>query len=239
MSSMTDSPRWIYVIALLGVLCVGIGESQAQWRLKGPFNRFSVEAQVGIDFPISPDVESGNLGSYISAPSVQVGVRYMFTDLIGVRPVLGLHRFGSTGDKPTLKIRRLGLEGVVNLAEFLPAGNFRKPRVFNMLLHAGGHYGREYALDMSSSQSSSRIALGTLGMAGQYRFFPNNYTLRNIVFVVDVTGHATVAQTFNYDGSNQASQKAWKKLIPNAYFVTGSIGVQIYLGRHAHHVDWK
>lgn len=209
---------------------MGIQTANAQWRLEGPFNKFSLEMQTGIDFPLSPDPKSQSLANFITAPSFKVGVRYMFSDLLGIRPVYRYNAFRS-GNSTSLGIHQYGVDGILNLAEFLPAGNYREPRKINVLLHLGGSHGREVADDGSGTPERSRIAVGSAGITPQYRLS------RNVVLVLDLSGHASVKQSFGYDGSRGSiDASGW---MPNAYYMTGSVGLQVYLGKYADHMDWK
>src|SRR5690606_20978866 len=173
---------FVRFVRVLGVIVFGLLVAhlpvEAQWRMKGPFNRFSLEVQTGADFPIwlmtinDQNVKTGELQDplkHVGVPNFQAGLRYMFTDWVGVRPFYAQHRFqhtiDSTGLKSRYKMQLFGLEGVLNLAEVLPAGGYRNPRKWNVLLHVGAGLASEFAKQNTITHlSRSRLAMGMGGI---------------------------------------------------------------------------
>lgn len=219
-------------VAVVLILALNTYPTHAQWRLNGPFNKFSVEIHTGVDFPITPGVAEGQLRDYTSFLSTQAGVRYMITDVLGIRPVYGFHRFRGSGDPQTpggFTVHRVGLDGVVNMAPLFPPGNFRNPRKFNALLHIGGSFG--FGALPKSHRFVDDLLVGTFGLTPQYRIS------RNLALTLDLSGHAGVSQNYGFDG--HPIERSGHRLLPNTFFLTGSVGLQVYLGKYLNHMDWK
>lgn len=216
-----------YIVFFFLVYVFSIPTSKAQRvRWSGEkHNTWSIDIQpAALDIPLSPIAQNEN-GQNVFTPgySTQIGLRYMVTHHVGIRPHYGYHRFfAQDGSGGHLNLHRAGVELVGNLSEFFPFQGGHYFRRFNALIHGGA--GVTYGLNSEGAKDG--IGSIMLGITPQYRL---NWKLA--VFA-DVTVHSTVRQDYGFDGKRLDHRH-------NGFFGSVGIGLHYYIGYHQRHVDWR
>lgn len=222
--------RYIVFFLLMSLFYIPASQAQRVRWSGEKHNAWSIDFQpAALDIPISPIQEVDEVKSRALGYGAQLGVRYMFSHHLGVRPHYGYHRFYALDESGgVLSLQRAGVELVGNLSEFFPFQGDQYFRRFNALVHAGG------GITWGLSNTHSKDGMGSLmlGVSPQYRI---NWRLA--VFA-DVTGQATVLQNIAYDG-----QQLWdgdgKSRNTHGFFMSMGVGLHYYFGPQARHTDWR
>jgi hypothetical protein len=209
-----------------------------------PYNRFSFELSLGAGFPLENTFLSSNKSDSsfysISFPSVTAGIRYMITNQFGIKGTYTYHSFKNRPNHFQLKSDHLMGELVYSFSNFFKEGNYSEPRNFNVLAHAGLGYTFGYIKELgtkSTAKTRDMMISGVIGGTIQYR--PTN--LKNIAFTGDLSGFFNVFQNKNFDGNDveYGSSEIIDRFLNPKFFFYPSVGVQIFLGRHYQHSDWR
>ncbi len=222
----------LIAIVALGSKAVAQEENLSE---KGLFNRWSIEANVGQNKAVRPYSE----GYYSSDPSnyfnfsgvdhYDLGVRYMFSNLFGLK-IDGAYDLiesqSGSGSLPfETKQYRLGLQGVANLGRIMRFETFTSR--FNILGHAGLQVSRlepQTGLNEGVTEDNGGIMLGLT---------PQLRITDWLVLTGDFTVISNVRQHFNWDGNYSAEDNNLSGMMYNT-----SLGLTVYLGKKEKHADW-
>lgn len=222
----------LIAIVALGSKAVAQEENLSE---KGLFNRWSIEANVGQNKAVRPYSE----GYYSSDPSnyfnfsgvdhYDLGVRYMFSNLFGLK-IDGAYDLiesqSGSGSLPfETKQYRLGLQGVANLGRIMRFETFTSR--FNILGHAGLQVSRlepQTGLNEGVTEDNGGIILGLT---------PQLRITDWLVLTGDFTVISNVRQHFNWDGNYSAEDNNLSGMMYNT-----SLGLTVYLGKKEKHADW-
>lgn len=193
------------------------------------FNKWSIDFSGGFNKPVRP-VSGGYFTQTPSLYTVDAGVRYMFTELAGLKLDASYNSFkDDEGSLPfDSSLYRFSLQGVVNAGSLL---NLREwSDTFNVLVHGG--------MGVSVLRSDAPVE----------RDFGNGDKMLN--FIVGITpqiklsdrvaltadlsaiGHVRQDVTFNGINTNNSLRGF------DGFYVTATAGATIYLGKAKKHADW-
>lgn len=159
--------------------------SQAQYRLR--YDKLFMEAGIGMAIPLSLVSPSGDGGS-MSLIHFQGGLRYMFSENVGVLGTLNYDEFNN-GDHQKSQQKLAGLELCYNLGNALELSRNTGGQ-FGLLIHGGG------AVGAMSSKYINRDYIGAV-MIGAKPFIAIN---EKVSFFADLTYKSTLSQKLYYNG---------------------------------------
>ncbi|WP_396169345.1 OmpA family protein [Flavobacterium sp.] len=210
--------------------------AQEERSEKDLYNHWSIELNVGQNRPIRPF----SSGYYTSKPNTyfyfngiehyDLGARYMFSNLFGVKADLGYdeikNQAGSGSLEFNLKQYRLGIQGVMNFSRLLRFESFTKR--IGLLVHGGFQFSKltpQTGVNQNVSEDNGGIILG---LTPQYRL--TNW----LAITGDFTYLNNLRQHFNWDGSYSEDTNNLTGSIYNT-----SLGLTFYLGdKDKPHADW-
>lgn len=212
------------VLVLCGLICLQHAQAQRVRWAGDEHKAWSIDVQpMGLEVPLHPIVEEDGLQQRALGYSAQVGLRYMITHHVGVRPYYGFHQFFSLDDSGgNLRMHRYGVELVGNLSEFFPFQGEQYFRRFNALVHAGGGP----VIGITADGARDRMGSVTVGVTPQYRL-----GWRMAVFA-DARVNGTVSQHRAFTGTELALKE-------QGWFMTIGLGLQYYIGSPQRHADWR
>jgi hypothetical protein len=205
-----------------------------------PHNRWSLELKVGAGLPIENlFTKKDSPSSYTySFPGFNGGIRYMFTSTLGISASYTYNKFKNKAENFELTTNQITGELVYSFSNLFAERSYADPRQWNVLAHAGGAYTLGKIYEQNSPDPTQDIMVSAvIGATVQFR--PRS--LRNIAFVGDLSGYFNSFQNKAFDGNSvpyNSSELLDRLLEPRFYFYP-SIGVQIFLGPHYQHSDWR
>ena len=158
--------------------------SQAQYRIR--YDKFFMEAGIGLAIPLSRVSPSGDV-SVISPIHFQGGLRYMFSEDVGLLGSLSYDQFSDGNQKSDQKLA--GLELCYNLGNALELSRNTGGR-FGLLIHGGA------AVGSMSSKYINRDYIGAV-MIGAKPFIALN---EKVSLFADLTYKSTLSQKLYYNG---------------------------------------
>ncbi|WP_296147445.1 OmpA family protein [uncultured Flavobacterium sp.] len=222
----------LIAIVALGSKAVAQEENLSE---KGLFNRWSIEANVGQNKAVRPysdgyySSDPSNYFNFSGVDHYDLGVRYMFSNLFGLK-IDGAYDLiesqSGSGSLPfETKQYRLGLQGVANLGRIMRFETFTSR--FNILGHAGIQVSRlepQTGLNEGVSEDNGGIMLGLT---------PQLRITDWLVLTGDFTVISNVRQHLNWDGNYSAEDNNLSGMMYNT-----SLGLTVYLGKKEKHADW-
>lgn len=202
---------------------------------KGLYNKWSVELNVGQNKAVRPystgyySSDPSNYFNFSGVDHYDLGVRYMFSNLFGLK-IDGAYDViesqSGSGSLPfETKQYRLGLQGVANLGRIMRFETFTSR--FNILGHAGLQVSRlepQTGLNEGVTEDNGGIILGLT---------PQLRITDWLVLTGDFTVISNVRQHFNWDGTYSAESNNLSGMMYNT-----SLGLTVYLGKKEKHADW-
>ncbi|KFF07546.1 OmpA family protein [Flavobacterium reichenbachii] len=214
------------VVAFLA-LTVGFTALQAQEKTErqaDQYNKWSVELGGGFNKPERPLTE-GYYTKNISPFTTDLGVRYMFNNKFGLKADFGYNSFKGNGDGSKdfdSKYYRVDLQAVANLGRIM---NFETwTNTFGLLGHAGVGLGR---LESDNLVGKDRVGNFIGGITGQIRLS------NRVALTGDFSTILNASQDATFDGQAITNSNGFKGVLFN-----GTIGLNVYLGKHEKHADW-
>lgn len=202
------------------------------------FNKWSLEFNTGFNKPMGP-LTPGYLSPTLNIGHVDFGVRYMINENFGFKVDGGFGSFSEAKDVSpvfTTKYSRFNLQGVLNLGHVLNFDSFSKR--LGLLGHAGGGFGLMNFDETTLNQ----------GKEYQYNLISGATVQFKLSERVALTGDMSVIvngrQTYTFDGNqfNAPTQPLDPTKNPFVHAMgtwwTGTLGLNIYLGKANHHADW-
>lgn len=197
------------------------------------FNKWSIELAGGINNPQSAFSIGSPIGN-INLFTVDLGVRYMLTDLLGVKVDAGYNYFKKgtevTSDVNTYNSRyyRVDVQGVANVGKVLNLKSFSTK--LGVLAHVG--------VGLGAVRSSDPGSIGPKTRAPQYDLTPNliygltgQYKLSNkFALTLDASNIANKDQVYGFDSKS--------KVYENGSLLNMTLGLTYYLGKSEKHADW-
>ncbi len=206
-----------HIFALASLVFVGV---QAQ---EESYNKWSIDVNGGINKPVS-ELTSQYSTSTPNLWGVNGGVRYMFNNKFGLRLGGGYDTFkdGDDSRKFESNFWNVNLQGVANVGRAL---NFEEwTSDLGLLAHAGVGYGQ---LNSDALSSADQVAFAVVGFTPQLRIS------NRVTFLADASVYFNARQQRTFDTYSASARRGIQGVN-----VTGTIGLQIALGKHGKHADW-
>ena len=196
---------------------VALGENAQE------YNKWSVDVNFGANKP-TVGFTSGYSTRTPSFWTLNGGVRYMFNNKFGLRLGGGYDSFveGKNSSKFNSNIWNVNLQGVANLGRVLSFEDWT--RDLGLLAHAGVGIGQ---LKGDYIPKADNIGFVTAGLTPQVRL-SNRVTL-----LVDGSAYLYARQNRTFDGKSKTTKRGFQGLN-----FTGTIGLQVALGKNLVHADW-
>lgn len=187
-----------------------------------PAMRWSVDLRVGAGLPITPTKPNNEAYAW-AQPAAQIGLRYMITRTIGIRPSYGYQRYRHDSTDDGLDMHLIGADLIYSLSDVFPEQRVGDRR-WNVLVHAGGYYNHTKV----RLKDRDRMVSLSLGATAQYRLN------QRVTLTGDLSLYGNFLQQHGYHGEG----------IKHGRFTPGlvlypSIGVQYALGKGLLHADWR
>lgn len=224
-------------LILIAMIALGSKATAQEEKLseKGLYNRWSVELNVGQNKAVRPystgyySSDPSNYFNFSGVDHYDLGVRYMFSNLFGLK-IDGAYDViesqSGSGSLPfETKQYRLGLQGVANLGRIMRFETFTSR--FNILGHAGLQVSRlepQTGLNEGVTEDNGGIMVGLT---------PQLRITDWLVLTGDFTVISNVRQHFNWDGNYSAESNNLSGMMYNT-----SLGLTVYLGKKEKHADW-
>jgi len=217
------------------IFSMHVNAQEAKEREALPFNRWSVEANVGLNKPVRPF----SVGYFSSDPSkysnfsevnhFDIGVRYMLSSIFGLKLDYARDQFNEQSGSGSLPFdtesNRIGLQGVMNLGRVLQFESFSNR--LGLLVHGGIQFS-QFSVNQGINQNLSEDNGGIIfGITPQVRL------AKWLALTADFTVVNNIRQHLNWDGSLSASDNNLAGLQYNT-----SLGLTFYLGKKNQHADW-
>lgn len=203
------------------------------------FNKWSLEATTGFNKAMAP-LTAGYLSPTLNIGHADLGVRYMFNEKFGAKLDYGFGSFKeSQGNSPEFdtKYFRLNLQGVANVGRMMNFETFSN-RV-GLLFHTGAGIGVVNPEMNQYNWFNDRVYTLIFG------FTPQLKLTEKISLVGDVSTILNGRQTITFDGVNTILPSTMPNASTNNGYYgangtwwTGTLGLNIYLGKQDQHADW-
>jgi OOP family OmpA-OmpF porin len=203
------------------------------------FNKWSIEATTGFNKPMAP-FTAGFLSPTLNLGHVDLGVRHMFNEKFGAKLDYGFGSFKEVdGNSPAFdtKYFRLNLQGVANVGRIMNFESFSDK--LGMLFHMGGGIGVVNPELNRYNDFNDRVYTLIFGLTPQIKL------TEKVALVGDISTILNGRQTITFDGSSAILPSTMPNpstnngfFGPNANWWTGTLGLNIYLGKQSQHADW-
>jgi len=183
------------------------------------FKRWAIDVGAGVHKPTRPFTNG-----FTDTPALwqaDLGVRYMITRSFGIGLEAGYNNIESASDSEVNfnnKLYRVGLEGIVNVGNFV--GLKEATSRFGILAHGGAGVGFFDVADPVAVDGIDHMLNFTVGITPHYRI------AENIAVFTDLTLIGTARNHYTWDGAAQTPDiRGFEGMIVNA-----SVGLTFYLG---------
>ncbi len=187
------------------------------------YNKWSIDVNGGVNKP-TYGFASGYTTATPNLWTANGGVRYMFNNKFGLRLGGGYETFKEKKDTPKFEsnLWNVNLQAVANVGRVLSFEDWT--RDLGLLLHGGVGVGQ---LKADSFEKADNLGFVTLGLTPQVRL-SNRITL-----LFDGSAYFYARQNRTFDGTSTTTKRGFQGLN-----FTGTVGLQIALGRNLVHADW-
>jgi len=206
-------------------LILGLTFTQCLYSQDSTYNRFSVDAQFGLNNPLEPMTDNYDAAT-LNLFHVGLGFRYAFNTKFGIRLGGGYDNFMQREGTPTFSSEyyRVSLEGVANL------GNMMDFQTWTRRVGLLFHLGAGYSVLNGSLIPADHIMHGIVGFTPQVRL-SERFSMN-----VDATVIANIYQDYTYDLRSINTSVTNRGV--DGYLVNLSLGLQYNFGKNARHADW-
>lgn len=211
-------------LLLLAMLSLGFAATAQEEKSGVDYNRFSIEANGGLTKANNPFADK--YYTNIAPFHVDLGLRYMFNPKFGLRLQVGYDKMkGNDRSLPfETEYMNANLQGVVNLGRIMDFETWTK--VLNVQFHTGVGYAQ---LDGDRFDKAENTMNFIVGLTGQVKL-SERIALNADFTMLNNTGQAD----HTWDGTSPNPEiRGFDGTLYNA-----SIGIAVYLGKHAKHADW-
>ncbi|MCE2707126.1 MAG: OmpA family protein [Bacteroidota bacterium] len=203
------------------------------------FNKWSIETTAGFNKAMAP-LTAGYLSPTLNVGHADLGIRYMFNEKFGAKIDYGFGSFKEAqGNSPEFNTKyfRLNLQGVANVGRIMNFETFSNR--LGLLLHSGAGIGVVNPEVNLYNYFNDRVYTLIFGITPQIKLS------EKIALVGDISTILNGRQTITFDGVNAILPATMPNAVTNnGYFGangtwwTGTLGLNIYLGKEAQHADW-
>ena len=203
------------ILALTALVALGANAQE--------YNKWSVDVNFGANKP-TVGFTSGYATKTPSFWTLNGGVRYMFNNKFGLRLGGGYDKLveGKNSPKFNSNIWNVNLQGVANLGRVLSFEDWT--RDLGLLAHAGFGIGQ---LKGDYISKADNIGFVTAGLTPQVRLS------NRVSLLVDGSVYFYARQNRTFDGLSATTRRGFQGLN-----FTGTIGLQVALGKNLVHADW-
>jgi len=203
------------ILALTALVALGANAQE--------YNKWSVDVNFGANKP-TVGFTSGYATKTPNFWTLNGGVRYMFNNKFGLRLGGGYDKFaeGKKSPKFNSNIWNVNLQGVANLGRVLSFEDWT--RDLGLLAHAGFGIGQ---LKGDYLKKADNIGFLTAGLTPQVRLS------NRVSLLVDGSVYFYARQNRTFDGLSATTRRGFQGVN-----FTGTIGLQVALGRNLVHADW-
>ena len=187
------------------------------------YNKWSIDVNGGVNQP-TYGFASGYTTATPNLWTANGDVHYMFNNKFGLRLGGGYETFKEKKDTPKFEsnLWNVNLQAVANVGRVLSFEDWT--RDLGLLLHGGVGVGQ---LKADSFEKADNLGFVTLGLTPQVRL-SNRITL-----LFDGSAYFYARQNRTFDGTSTTTKRGFQGLN-----FTGTVGLQIALGRNLVHADW-
>ena len=203
------------ILALTALVALGANAQE--------YNKWSVDVNFGANKP-TVGFTSGYSTRTPSFWTLNGGVRYMFNNKFGLRLGGGYDKFaeGKKSPKFNSNIWNVNLQGVANLGRVLSFEDWT--RDLGLLAHAGFGIGQ---LKGDYLKKADNIGFLTAGLTPQVRLS------NRVSLLVDGSVYFYAKQNRTFDGKSATTKRGFQGVN-----FTGTVGLQVALGKNLVHADW-
>ena len=203
------------ILALTALVALGANAQE--------YNKWSVDVNFGANKP-TVGFTSGYSTRTLSFWTLNGGVRYMFNNKFGLRLGGGYDKFaeGKKSPKFNSNIWNVNLQGVANLGRVLSFEDWT--RDLGLLAHAGFGIGQ---LKGDYLKKADNIGFFTAGLTPQVRLS------NRVSLLLDGSVYLYAKQERTFDGKSATTKRGFQ-----GTNFTGTVGLQIALGKNLVHADW-
>ena len=210
------------ILSVLVCLSAISGYGQNSHPADTTFNHWSIDAGIGFTKPYHRFSE----GYRSPSPGLvagEIGVRYMFNELFGLKAGLGYNHFADNGPSPDFSTNeyRIDFQGVIGLGRLLRFEEWT--RTINILAHGGLGAG---LLTFDNTSNNDFVGNALAGITGQVKLSPR------ISLNMDLTGIVNIRQGRSFNGGPPASYDNQGTVF------NGTIGISYSLGKAKKAADW-
>lgn len=207
-----------------GLIALLLTSTTATLAQDNSYNKWSIEGRFGVHRAFSP-YAAGYSTRTIDLFSAGLATRYMANDKFGIMAEAGVEQFKN---KPgttefTTHYFRGSLQGVANLGNVLEFHEWTNS--IRLLIHGG--FGYSIMAGEGKGKPYDEMIHATLGLTPIFRIG------QRASINLDLSMTSNLLQNKTYDFTASAVQSGFEGM-----FVTGSVGVSVYLGKHQVHADW-
>lgn len=186
------------------------------------YNRFSVDAQFGLNNPVEP-MTSNYDAATLNLYHIGLGFRYAVNTKFGLRLGGGYDNFREAEGTPDFSSEyyRVSLEGVANLGNIMDFQTWT--RRIGLLLH----FGPGYSVLNGANIDPNHMMHLSMGLTPQVRLS------ERFSMYIDASAVANIYQNYTYDLRTPVTERGI-----DGWLVNTSLGLQYNFGRHARHADW-
>ena len=187
------------------------------------YNKWSIDVNGGVNKP-TYGFASGYATATPSLWTANGGVRYMFNNKFGLRLGGGYETFKEKKDTPKFEsnLWNVNLQAVANVGRVLSFEDWT--RDLGLLLHGGVGVGQ---LSGDNFSKADNLGFITLGLTPQIRLS------NRVALLFDGSAYFYARQNRTFDGTSTTTRRGFQGLN-----FTGTVGLQIALGRNLVHADW-
>ena len=200
------------------------------------FNKWSIEAGAGFNKPMAP-LTGGYLSPTLNVGHVEFGARYMFNEKFGLKLDYGFGSVrearGADSQSPAFdtKYNRLNLQGVANIGRVMNFESFT--RRLGLLLHGGAGIGLVNPEMNRFNDFDDNVYTLIFGVTPQFKIS------EKVALVGDISTILNGRQTVTWDGATFINPDISNGFYgANGTWWTGTLGLNIYLGKAEQHADW-
>ena len=203
------------ILALTALVALGANAQE--------YNKWSIDVNGGVNKPVR-EFTSGYATKTPNFFTVNGGVRYMFNNKFGLRLGGGYDKFaeGKKSPKFNSNIWNVNLQGVANLGRVLSFEDWT--RDLGLLAHAGFGIGQ---LKGDYLKKADNIGFLTAGLTPQVRLS------NRVSLLVDGSVYFYAKQNRTFDGKSATTKRGFQGVN-----FTGTVGLQVALGKNLVHADW-
>ena len=203
------------ILALTALVALGANAQE--------YNKWSVDVNFGANKP-TVGFTSGYATKTPNFWTLNGGVRYMFNNKFGLRLGGGYDKFveGKKSPEFNSNIWNVNLQGVANLGRVLSFEDWT--RDLGLLAHAGFGIGQ---LKGDYISKADNIGFVTAGLTPQVRLS------NRVSLLVDGSVYFYAKQNRTFDGKSATTKRGFQGVN-----FTGTVGLQVALGKNLVHADW-